>query len=228
MLGRWCFVVLALAAGVVSGPAAPAQEPPAESPTLETKPDEGGGVREVGPTVYYAWDEKSQSYKAILGTSLEELQKLEALRIKPADEARPERFHFAETGVAVAGSADAKRADLTLKLEIATEGDEWLSVPLRLNGAVLQSATFSGPGSHFVQYDDDAGHIAWIRPTEKTAKFQLEMKVLAPLTQVGEETRLDMKLPRASPVKLSLGVPMPKAQGAVSTGATIVSSSAEG
>lgn len=229
---RWWFLVLLLAGGSLTCAASHAQEPttPAvtPAPAENTADGEASGAREVRPMIFYVWDEKAKRHKAILSTSLEELQELEALREKPADETGPQRFRFAEGGANITGAADNKRAELTIQVGLETNDEDWLAVPLRLNGAVLQSANFQGPGTHFIQYDDANGHVAWIRSGAKEAKYQLELKLLASVSQVGDENRLDLKLPRVAPSKMALTVATPNAQGVVNTGAQIIKTEPQG
>ena len=116
----------------------------------------------------------------------------------------------------------AGQAELNIQFRILVREDQWTRIPLRLDQAVLrETAQYQGPGEHFLNFEGDGeGYVAWIRGAAGQ-QHQITLKMLVPLTVMGQETRLRLLAPRATASELKLKVPYAKAVARVSEGATL-------
>ena len=121
------------------------------------------------------------------------------------------------------GSVNAAgQAELNIQFRILVREDQWTRIPLRLDQAVLrETAQYQGPGEHFLSFEGDGeGYVAWVRGAAGQ-QHQFTLKMLVPLTVMGQETRLRLLAPRATASELKLKVPYAKAVARVSEGATL-------
>ena len=121
------------------------------------------------------------------------------------------------------GSVNAAgQAELNIQFRILVREDQWTRIPLRLDQAVLrETAQYQGPGEHFLNFEGDGeGYVAWVRGAAGQ-QHQITLKMLVPLTVMGQETRLRLLAPRATASELKLKVPYAKAVARVSEGATL-------
>src|SRR5208282_6725356 len=79
---------------------------------------------------------------------------------------------------------------------------------------------YQGSGEHLLNFEGDGvGYVAWICGAAGQ-QHQLTLKMLVPLTVMGQETRLRLLAPRATASELKLKVPYAKAVARVE-GATL-------
>ena len=111
---------------------------------------------------------------------------------------------------------------MNIQFRILVREDQWTRIPLRLDQAVLrETAQYQGPGEHFLNFEGDGeGYVAWVRGAAGQ-QHQFTLKMLVPLTVMGQETRLRLLAPRATASELKLKVPYAKAVARVSEGATL-------
>ena len=84
-----------------------------------------------------------------------------------------------------------------------------------------EAAQYQGGGEHLLNFEGDGeGYVAWIRGAAGQ-QHQLTLKMLVPVTVMGQETRLRLLAPRATASELKLKVPYAKAVARVSEGATL-------
>ena len=74
-----------------------------------------------------------------------------------------------------------------------------------------ETAQYQGTGEHFLNFEGDGeGYVAWVRGAAGQ-QHQITLKMLVPLTVMGQETRLRLLAPRATASELKLKVPYAKA-----------------
>ena len=60
-----------------------------------------------------------------------------------------------------------------------------------------ETAQYQGAGEHFLSFEGDGeGYVAWVRGAAGQ-QHQITLKMLVPLTVMGQETRLRLLAPRA-------------------------------
>lgn len=195
----------------------------AESPNPRTT---GSSVEEVWPEVTWLPDEeKGGDLQAIIGFSYQEFMTL--YRLKEGLAQRELRPRYSIQQMSAVGRADAQFAELTIDFKIIVRDDDWVRVPLRLDAAILrETAVFKGSGEYCLDVQRDAdgkgrsGYICWIRgPSDQP--HELTLKMLVPVTSIGEVSRLRLLAPRATASDLTLTVPIANATGRVSDGARL-------
>lgn len=209
-LRRFLLLLCLTAAPVLAQRGATAQEdaaPPANG-ARETPRDaeDSPGIRQVGPKVFVVPDEKGRLRK-VLGLSHEELQDLLKLREQLRDPETPRRYHFDDV-ITVNGTADDRHAELEVDCKVATHDTNWVRVPLALNDSILQKWTFDG----WIEYEREGdGHVAWIRSKGRPSTQRIQLRLLTPVSRVGEENRIALKLPQIVASDISLRVATPNA-----------------
>jgi hypothetical protein len=125
--------------------------------------------------------------------------------------------------MSISGAAGTENAELTVQFQITLGDGDWVRVPLRLDRALLREpAQYQGPGECFVLFEGEGeGYVAWIRGN-KEGPHQISLKMLAPLSVSGEETKLKLFTPRAAASEMKLTIPQPDAVATVSEGAALL------
>ena len=208
----WCPFCAAQEGSAAGAPAAKPGGPAASS----TAPE--GGIRERLPIIWVP--DKDGKLQPLLNIPLEEIEARFFKDEKQGRAARPAPYSIQR--LSITGTARGDKADLTAEVDVLVRADDWVAVPLRLDGAVmLEPARYQGPGEHYLQVDPQhKGYIACLRG-QADQRHELTLKMLVPLTTMGRETRLELLTPRATVSDLTLSVPTPDAVGTVSEGATL-------
>jgi hypothetical protein len=107
-----------------------------------------------------------------------------------------------------------------LTVQVREEGE--VRVPLGLDQGILRDERYQGPGEQSLDLEIKGdGHVSWIRgPAD--GQHNITLKMLVPIAGVGEHNRLRLSVPRATTSELKLLVPVAKAIGKVSEGATLL------
>jgi len=184
------------------------------------------GIEESRPPLYYLKD-KQGSLQAVPGLSFEEFEDLYKLKLQLAQGQPRPRYSLQQ--MSISGTAAAEQADLTVQFRVLLREDQWTRVPLGLDGSLLREpAVYKGPGEQFLHFEPDGeGYVSWIRG-QAGQQHELTLKLLVPLSAVGEETRLKLLLPRATSAELKLRVPAADAVARVSEGAALLGASPAG
>jgi len=210
---------------------APAQDTAASKPiseqarTIVDKRPRAAGlpVEEVRPEIYLK--DKQGNLIAVPGFSFEDFDEFYKLKYKLR---RPDqRPQYSLQRLSISGTAGPTYGELTVQFVVVLRESDWVRVPLRLDQALLlEPAQYKGPGQHFLHFEPGGeGYVVWLRsPAEQ--QHELSLKVLVPLTQLGEETRLRLCAARATASELRLKVPVPGAVAKVSEGANLLPSPA--
>jgi hypothetical protein len=113
------------------------------------------------------------------------------------------------------GRATQTHALLTVAYRIRIVRDvsgQWTRVPLRLSQSVMRTAPdYAGTGSFFVTWDEQEGHVGWIRGAADSV-HTLTLDIIRPLRKAGQITQLQLDTPHARGRFTSLMVPLSKAQ----------------
>jgi hypothetical protein len=204
---------------VEGSPTLPSQSVPA----LATPP---ASVPSTKPEIFYLKD-KDGKLQPVPGFTLEDFVKLYRLQqqLEKPEEPKP---RYSLQDIAIKGDAHGERADLTITFRIKPHTSEWVRIPLRMiKGVLRESAEYKGDGEQFLEYDEATGYVAWLRAKEGTEhRFTLQISSIVSISRSG--SRLDINLPRAPTSQMMLKVPLPRAAGVVSEGATLSSVKATG
>ena len=114
-----------------------------------------------------------------------------------------------------AGQADDTRALLTATIKIKVNlAETWVSVPLRLNEAILQDGpTYRGQGEHSPGRNDrvepEAGYVWWFKGE---GVHELTLPIVVPVRKTMPSRRLQLAIPPAASSSLKLEVALPSDQ----------------
>jgi len=220
-----CHVLLcgSLAAGQQD--AAPAPKKAAATASATPAQESSGAIKEAPPL--YMFDENGKA-QPLLGWTLEEIE--QALR-QAETQTQPDRApRYTIKSMSATGTAREDLAELTIEVDVWTSERD-VRVPLRLDQAILRPDGFEhqGNGEAFVESGEDGeGYVLWIRGEPRQDHHVTLKDAVVPLSTVGEESRLQLAVPRATSWGLKLTVPLPKATAEVSGGATLLPSSTSG
>ncbi|MGO9115397.1 MAG: hypothetical protein ACLP9L_39810 [Thermoguttaceae bacterium] len=206
-----------LAAQDVGPLRSPDKDSPASAETTEGSPRR---IEETRPSLYYLKD-KQGNLQAVPNFTLEDFEKLYKLEHQLVQGDQRPRYSLQEM-LATGTVNTAGQAELSIQFRILVREDQWTRIPLRLDQAVLrETAQYQGSGEHFLSFEGEGdGFVAWVRGAAGQ-QHQITLKMLVPLTMVGQETRLRLLAPRATTSQLKLKVPYAKAMARVSEGATL-------
>ncbi len=215
LLSFWCNVFVAAQEG--DKPSALETTPP---PEAKTSAPVDAKVEEVLPAVFYLPD-KQGNLQAVLDFRYEDF--VELYKLKQRIEQHEQRPRYSFQRLSITGSAGTENAELTIQFQILLGDADWVRVPLRLDqGLLLEPAQYQGPGEHVVHFAGQGeGYVSWIHG-KKEGLHEITLKMLVPLSVVGEETKLKLFAPRATRSELKLKVAQVDAVGTVSAGATIL------
>jgi len=191
------------------------------SPTSTAPASEPGTPRiEESPLVIKYVRDKNGDLVPLLNMTWEDARK--ALDILHGIAQRNQPPGYSIQRVSATGKAEGKHAELTVVVEVLPRRNDWVRVPLRLDGAILREpAQYGGGGEGFVELEPDGeGYVGWIRgEVDKT--HLLTLKLLVPLGGVADEPQLRLLTPRAAVSELTVEVPMADAVGKVSEPAVL-------
>ena len=177
-------------------------------------------AEESQPSLYYLKDKQGalQAVPNFTFEDFEELYKLKHQILQGDQRPRYSLQQLSATGTVAAGGY----AELNIQFRILVREEQWTRVPLRLDQAMLREPVqYQGPGEQVLHFEGEGeGYVAWIRGPAGQ-QHQLTMKMLVPLSSVGEETRLRLLAPRATASELRLRVPIFGAMAKVSEGSTL-------
>jgi hypothetical protein len=206
-----------LAAEQAGPPRSPDKDKPAPAETAEAMPRR---IEEGQPPLYYLPDSKG-NLQAVPGFTLEDFETLYKIKYQLLQGDPRPRYSLQE--MLAEGSVNAAgQAELKIQFRILVREDQWTRVPLRLDRSVLREpAQYEGSGEHFLSFEGEGeGYVAWIHGAADKPHY-VTLKMLVPLTAMGQETRLRLLMPRVTESKLKLRVPIGKAVARVSEGATL-------
>jgi hypothetical protein len=177
-------------------------------------------VEEVRPSVFYLPD-KQGNLQAVLDFNYEDF--IELYKLKQRLEGRDVRPRYSIQRMTINGVAGDGNAALTVQFQIMLSDSDWIRVPLRLDQALLREPSqYQGPGEHFVHFEGNGeGYVSWIRG-KKEGLHEITLKMLVPLSLIGEETKLKLLTPRSTTSELKLKISHSNALGTVSDGATLL------
>ncbi len=199
--------------------AAPAPMEPAEAPRKPPVEASSGSVKEAPPL--YMFDENGKP-QAMLGWTLEDFERLrEQAEARTQPDPAP---RYAIESLSVTGTAKNDVAEVTVEIRVWVRDPE-ARVPLRLDQAIPSPDGIEYPGSGQAVLQAPAngeGYVLWIRGEPRQQHRLTLSDVVIPLVTVGEETRLQLVVPRVGSSQLSLTVPLADATAEVSEGATLL------
>jgi hypothetical protein len=215
----FCLLVagcLPLAAQDVTPPRGPEKDKPAPAEAVEGP----RRVEESQPSIYFLKD-KQGNMQAVPNFTLEDFEDLYKLKHQ-LGQGDPRPRYSLQQMLATGSVNAAGQAELSIQFRILVREDQWTRIPLRLDQAVLREpAQYQGSGEHFLTFEGDGeGYVAWVRGAAGQ-QHQFTLKMLAPLTAMGQEMRLKLLAPRATASELKFKVPYAKAVAKVSEGATL-------
>jgi hypothetical protein len=209
------------------------QDPPkrsgaeqAQSAIGEPPASQAARIEESEPSLFYL-KSKEGKLVPVPNFTFEDFERLYKMEKQIAKSEQPPSYILSQ--LTIAGSAKPDAAELTVTATIQSRKDGWVRVPLRLDRAVLREpADYRGPGEHNLVFEGDGeGYVCWLNGLSGQ-QHELTLKMLAPVSSTGEETRMKLVLARATFSTLSLQVPLSGAIGRVSSGATLETKSPAG
>jgi hypothetical protein len=183
-------------------------------------------VEESQPSIYYLPD-KQGNLQPVLDFKYDEFVDLYRLKNQLGRRDQPPRFTLQR--MAATGTARDTFAELTVQFQAIVRDNDWVRIPLRLDqGLLLGPVQYKGTGKQIVQYEGAGiGYVGWIRG-KADSQHEITLTMLVPLDSTGDETRLRLCVPRATTSEMKLTAPIGGATGAVSEGATLLSSASKG
>ncbi|HEX5445799.1 MAG TPA: hypothetical protein VFW87_18375, partial [Pirellulales bacterium] len=198
-----------------ASPAKPAKDAEAEKPAAR-----GQAVERAEPDILYVLDAEGK-YVPLINHTLEEIRR--ALLAPEGGAAGVTRPRYRLKNLAARGTVERDHAVLEMELEIDASDENWVRVPLRLGGLVLdRPAEIEGEGQHLLDYEA-ASHeyVAWFRGTTEKPR-RVVLHALAPVERQAGRSVLRINAPRAVTSQLKLTVPLSEAAGEVSKDSVLV------
>ncbi len=173
-------------AGIGVAPSVPGK-PAANAAASPGKAELAG---EVMPKLFYLKD-KDGNLQAVPGFSFEDFIDLYKLKNRLDQQEQKPRFNIDR--MLITGEAKGDRAELTIDLRITLGDSQWVRIPLRFGSAVLREpAHYEGGGESVVHFDGEReGYTCWLR-ADPAQPQSLSLRVLAPLSTAGGESRLKL------------------------------------
>lgn len=194
-----------------------AQMPPSATAKGETQPDKPAArtlaaVERVEPDIYYIRDKNGELVPLLLDFTLEDLNRLMALR----DGSAPQRSAFRLERFVGHAEVAGDYATVSVEMVIAVTDEGWVRVPLRMGNLVLSELpNWSGSGERLIDFDADSReYVAWFRGKAEEP-HQLSLRGLVSLETEGGTRRFKLSVPRAVVSELELVVPKANAVGQV-------------
>ena len=123
----------------------------------------------------------------------------------------------------LAGEAVGNHAELELTARVLVRDPNWVQIPLRLDQAMVEEPLQAPEAVQAFLHPESGGegYVCYFRG-EPGQQHTLKLKLLAPLDNAGERTRLALRLPRATASELKLKVPLPELEAEASEDATLL------
>jgi len=174
---------------------------------------------EEGPRFYYFKD-KDGKLVLVPGITYQDIKDAHDRKIGAIQ--RNRRPEHVLQRMMIHGSVKGDHAEVTVDLAVQLRDEGWVQVPLHFDQVVLLEMHYKGPGEQILSFEPKGdGHVTWIRGPAN-GQHNLTLKMLVPVSQVGGCHRLQLSLPRATTSELKLQVPVAKAVGKISKGATLL------
>ncbi len=191
--------------------------PSLQEPLSATSPsEEMAKLNEIKPSLYYLPDQQGQlvpmfgfAYEEFM-SFFEQIEQGQAQLIPPG---------YVIDRLSANGRAREDRAEIDLNLEMTTLQEGPLCVPLGLSRSAMQGVLqYEGEGNAFLEFDSRHNeYVCWIY-SKVGKKHRLSLPLVIPLLSVGEETRLNFRLPRATHSEWIMEVPIAEALTKASDG----------
>ena len=197
------------------------EAPPAAEPPLVE-----GKIQYVGPDTFLLLDAQGRP-QPVLGMSYEEFVAAWKKLHKVGDEQSGPRFTIEELNVT--GRVVDDHAELEAKLTVRPQVAGQLSVPLGMAGTILRERPQETVGDDAKPRNSEVlvtnqpqtgGFVVWMnaKPDER---HRLTFQILRPLVRNGNETSVELNLPRALVSHFSLTTPTPVVDAAATEGAVL-------
>ncbi len=193
------------------------QAGPADPPAKESLTPE---LRESRPPIFYLPD-KQGNLQALLEFPHEEFADL--LRLRTEFHRRDEPPEFNLDRIAMQGTAGASFAEVAVRVDLSLRSDRWVRVPLEMTQAVLRGpVVYKGGATQFVQYEEGAGYVCWIRGRPDT-EHQISFRLLVALEKSGHETGVRFSVARATVSEMRFGILERATVAALADSASLIS-----
>jgi hypothetical protein len=184
-----------------------------EEPAGVETPSLTGAVRKAPTEIFLLKDTNGKFVKVATNLMLEEYLRMYNQQNQIDTPNTPPPYAIEES--TFSGRATQTHALLTVTYRIRIVRDvsgQWTRVPLRLSQSVMRTAPrYAGNGSFFVAWDEQDGHVGWIRGDADSVHI-LTLDIIRPLRKAGQITQLQLDTPLARGRFNSLVVPLSKAQ----------------
>jgi hypothetical protein len=163
---------------------------------------------QAGQEIFYVYEGEGKNRKlklVLAGITFEEFDRRWSKTDKPA---APPKFVI--ESLTIAGDLSADYADLRLTFvieKLATSGEKFLRIPLRLDGTILppgESVTHDDAVEFVLEAGaDNEGWIGWLRGGAGQ-KSTVQLRILAPVQRIGDRSMLRINFPKANSSQMSL------------------------
>jgi hypothetical protein len=175
-------------------------------------------VEEVKPSGFYLRNEKGELVY-VPDVSYEQFEQLLKIQRNLTDLQQPA---FVLTDMAIDAVVTDNRLDMDVTFTLqgreleGMHAGTWFHVPLRFDNAFLcKEPEFEGPGGHFLTFDGvQDGYVCWLQ-MGADAVHKVTLRLLVPVDQVGDESRIALSVPTPLASTLRLKVPEKTAEGMV-------------
>ncbi|HBO43732.1 MAG TPA: hypothetical protein DD670_07325, partial [Planctomycetaceae bacterium] len=182
-------------------------------------------IEEVRPPLYYLEDAQGELRPAF-GFTLEEFL-LAYNQLHHLEQESPHAGYVIRK-LAVDGQTEDHLARLTISFEVAFQENGTFRIPLALGQVVIDGdPEYTGKGTPLIFHEEDSGGYAVRFEGEANSSHRLTLKVLAPLTSVGDQAALRLAVPSATMSELRLIVPVAGAAATASDGTLVKTSPVE-
>jgi hypothetical protein len=202
----------------------PASEKPASEKPASEKPriefPESRGLRATLPDVFYLRDGNGR-FVPVPDFSYEDFKRLYDLEKRFAPTVTAPKYVVQH--LSLTGTVDPQRAQLRCDLRLVLKSEQWVRVPLQLQGAALVAQPrYDGGDSFFVEREREGeGLVAWIRDRSDQPRT-LSLDLVVPVRALSDSYRLQFQSPTATTSDLKLLFPGPDVVAEISEPATLL------
>ena len=215
LLGIFCLCLCGW--GVAGAQDVPTSPPTAPAVRAGDSAPAAAAVVEDKPEIFYVFDE-SGNLVPLINHTLSDIRQL--MELKEGLTRQEQVAEYVIQSMRLQGRAGEGHAEFSARFRLLVQQPRWVRIPLRLEEAILiEPEDYQGPGEHLLQFEEGSGYVLWVRGGDEPEQHHLEMRVLVPLTTVGEETRMRLRPPGGvASSEMQLTVPEAEAVGRISEG----------
>ncbi|MCA9247796.1 MAG: hypothetical protein KDA42_11790, partial [Planctomycetales bacterium] len=196
--------------------------------------DASNGIELVQPDTYILEDEDG-NLQTVLNFSYQAF--VEARRILQGIERPQQPPAYTIREIHLRGTQRSEYFELQAEFDIDLQSSKWVRVPLSMRNAALASDVgYEGGGKLVLSYEEESGYVGWLRttsedkpdqtddevPQQPSIAHRISLELHLPIAKQGDESQIELSLPRAVKSDFQFDVPLTNAVGHVTSPAQIV------